>query len=162
LRPAGRAARAGRHRVRRARQDLPGAALGGRRAAGFPAAVLLPGRRRSGRTRGSPGFRDERQSAVISPLLWANGTFTRWRDIDTARQSELDRRSSWDRDHCQLSRQEVETVSTVLLKDVTKVWPDGTVAVNHVSLDVEDGEFLVLLGPSGCGKSTILRMIAGL
>ncbi|MFI5894372.1 ABC transporter ATP-binding protein [Actinoplanes sp. NPDC051513] len=53
-------------------------------------------------------------------------------------------------------------MSTVLLKDVTKVWPDGTVAVNHVSLDVDDGEFLVLLGPSGCGKSTILRMIAGL
>ena len=50
-------------------------------------------------------------------------------------------------------------MSTVLLKDVTKVWPDGTIAVNHVSLDVEDGEFLVLLGPSGCGKSTILRMI---
>src|SRR3954454_10566268 len=54
------------------------------------------------------------------------------------------------------------TVSTVALKDVTKVWPDGTMAVNHVSLDVKDGEFLVLLGPSGCGKSTILRMIAGL
>jgi multiple sugar transport system ATP-binding protein len=53
-------------------------------------------------------------------------------------------------------------VSTVSLKDVTKVWPDGTVAVNHVSLEVQDGEFLVLLGPSGCGKSTILRMIAGL
>ncbi|MCM4079448.1 ABC transporter ATP-binding protein [Paractinoplanes hotanensis] len=53
-------------------------------------------------------------------------------------------------------------MSTVSLKDVTKVWPDGTVAVNHVSLDVDDGEFLVLLGPSGCGKSTILRMIAGL
>jgi multiple sugar transport system ATP-binding protein len=54
------------------------------------------------------------------------------------------------------------TVSTVALKDVSKIWPDGTTAVNHVSLDVEDGEFLVLLGPSGCGKSTILRMIAGL
>jgi multiple sugar transport system ATP-binding protein len=53
-------------------------------------------------------------------------------------------------------------VSTVSLKDVTKVWPDGTIAVNNVSLDVQDGEFLVLLGPSGCGKSTILRMIAGL
>ena len=53
-------------------------------------------------------------------------------------------------------------MSTVALKDVTKVWPDGTVAVDRVSLDVEDGEFLVLLGPSGCGKSTILRMIAGL
>ena len=53
-------------------------------------------------------------------------------------------------------------MSTVALKDVSKVWPDGTVAVDRVSLDVEDGEFLVLLGPSGCGKSTVLRMIAGL
>ncbi|BCJ52746.1 sugar ABC transporter ATP-binding protein [Actinoplanes sp. NBRC 14428] len=53
-------------------------------------------------------------------------------------------------------------MSTVALKDVTKVWPDGTVAVDRVSLDVQDGEFMVLLGPSGCGKSTILRMIAGL
>ena len=53
-------------------------------------------------------------------------------------------------------------MSTVALKDVTKIWPDGTVAVDRVSLDVEDGEFMVLLGPSGCGKSTVLRMIAGL
>ncbi|MFI5934950.1 ABC transporter ATP-binding protein [Actinoplanes sp. NPDC051494] len=53
-------------------------------------------------------------------------------------------------------------MSTVALKDVSKVWPDGTLAVDRVSLDVRDGEFLVLLGPSGCGKSTILRMIAGL
>ena len=53
-------------------------------------------------------------------------------------------------------------MSTVALKDVTKVWPDGTVAVDRVNLDVNDGEFMVLLGPSGCGKSTVLRMIAGL
>ena len=53
-------------------------------------------------------------------------------------------------------------MTTVAIKDVTKVWPDGTVAVDRVSLDVNDGEFMVLLGPSGCGKSTILRMIAGL
>ncbi|ROP30614.1 ABC transporter ATP-binding protein [Couchioplanes caeruleus] len=53
-------------------------------------------------------------------------------------------------------------MSTVALRDVTKVWPDGTVAVDKAGLEVRDGEFLVLLGPSGCGKSTILRMIAGL
>jgi multiple sugar transport system ATP-binding protein len=54
------------------------------------------------------------------------------------------------------------TVATVALKDVTKVFADGTIAVDKVSLDVGHGEFMVLLGPSGCGKSTILRMIAGL
>jgi multiple sugar transport system ATP-binding protein len=54
------------------------------------------------------------------------------------------------------------TVTTVALKEVTKVFPDGTVAVDNLSLDVADGEFMVLLGPSGCGKSTVLRVVAGL
>jgi multiple sugar transport system ATP-binding protein len=53
-------------------------------------------------------------------------------------------------------------VTTVVLKDVTKVFRDGTVAVDSINLDVNDGEFMVLLGPSGCGKSTVLRMVAGL
>ena len=53
-------------------------------------------------------------------------------------------------------------MATVELQRVDKVFPDGTRAVADFSLDVRDGEFLVLVGPSGCGKSTILRMLAGL
>ncbi|SCL57005.1 multiple sugar transport system ATP-binding protein [Micromonospora citrea] len=53
-------------------------------------------------------------------------------------------------------------MTTVALKDVTKVFRDGTLAVDSINLDVNDGEFMVLLGPSGCGKSTVLRMVAGL
>ena len=53
-------------------------------------------------------------------------------------------------------------MATVALKDVTKIFGDGTVAVDNLNLDVGDGEFMVLLGPSGCGKSTVLRMVAGL
>src|SRR5437763_120171 len=46
--------------------------------------------------------------------------------------------------------------------DVTKRYPDGFEAVKHLSLDVPDGELMILVGPSGCGKSTALRMVAGL
>jgi multiple sugar transport system ATP-binding protein len=53
-------------------------------------------------------------------------------------------------------------MAEVVLQDVTKVFPGGTVAVDHLNLDVADGEFIVLVGPSGCGKSTVLRMVAGL
>jgi len=45
---------------------------------------------------------------------------------------------------------------------VTKVFDDGTLAVDHLDLEIADGEFLVLVGPSGCGKTTSLRMVAGL
>lgn len=53
-------------------------------------------------------------------------------------------------------------MSRVLLENVSKHFPDGTIAVNRVSLEIDDREFLVLVGPSGCGKSTTLRLIAGL
>ena len=48
------------------------------------------------------------------------------------------------------------------LKGVSKVYPSGVAAVTDFSLDIRDGDFVVLVGPSGCGKSTVLRMIAGL
>jgi multiple sugar transport system ATP-binding protein len=53
-------------------------------------------------------------------------------------------------------------MSGILVEHVTKVFPGGFRAVDDVTLEVEQGEFLVLVGPSGCGKTTLLRMIAGL
>ena len=53
-------------------------------------------------------------------------------------------------------------MADVNLKSITKVFPGNVVAVDDISLEIKDKEFLVLVGPSGCGKSTTLRMIAGL
>ena len=53
-------------------------------------------------------------------------------------------------------------MANVVLKDVNKVYDNGFQAVNDLNLEINEGEFLVMVGPSGCGKSTTLRMIAGL
>jgi multiple sugar transport system ATP-binding protein len=53
-------------------------------------------------------------------------------------------------------------MAQVAFERVSKIYPDGTRAVNDVNLDIRDGEFMVLVGPSGCGKTTALRMVAGL
>ncbi|MBD3765223.1 MAG: sn-glycerol-3-phosphate ABC transporter ATP-binding protein UgpC [Rhodobacterales bacterium] len=53
-------------------------------------------------------------------------------------------------------------MATIALQDLGKTYAGGAPAVSGVSLDIADGEFVVLVGPSGCGKSTLLRMIAGL
>ena len=53
-------------------------------------------------------------------------------------------------------------MASITLDSMDKVYENGFHAVHKLSLDIEDGEFLVLVGPSGCGKSTALRMIAGL
>ena len=50
----------------------------------------------------------------------------------------------------------------ISFRSVTKVFEDGTLAVDALDLEVADGEFMVLVGPSGCGKTTSLRMLAGL
>jgi multiple sugar transport system ATP-binding protein len=53
-------------------------------------------------------------------------------------------------------------MARVAFDEATKVYPGPVVALDHLTLDVADGEFLILVGPSGCGKSTALRMVAGL
>jgi multiple sugar transport system ATP-binding protein len=53
-------------------------------------------------------------------------------------------------------------MAQIVLDDVTKVYGGNVKAVDSLSLDIADGEFMVFVGPSGCGKSTALRMIAGL
>jgi multiple sugar transport system ATP-binding protein len=53
-------------------------------------------------------------------------------------------------------------VAGVTFEGVGKVYPDGTKAVSGMDLEIQDGEFMVLVGPSGCGKTTALRMVAGL
>ncbi len=51
--------------------------------------------------------------------------------------------------------------SILEITDLTKVYPDGTVAVEEISFDIKRGDFCVLIGPSGCGKSTTLHSIVG-
>ncbi|GAA1153661.1 ABC transporter ATP-binding protein [Ornithinicoccus hortensis] len=53
-------------------------------------------------------------------------------------------------------------MASIEMKNIVKRYGDGFPAVNDVSIDVGDGEFMILVGPSGCGKSTLLRMIVGL
>ena len=53
-------------------------------------------------------------------------------------------------------------MSEIKLQNIVKKYGDGFPAVNDVSIDIRDGEFIILVGPSGCGKSTLLRMVVGL
>src|SRR3954469_25797660 len=53
-------------------------------------------------------------------------------------------------------------MADIVLDNVVKRYPDGTLGADHVNIEIADGEFIILVGPSGCGKSTALRMMAGL
>ena len=53
-------------------------------------------------------------------------------------------------------------MSSIRFANVSKVYGDGTLAVQSLDLEIAEGEFVVLVGPSGCGKTTALRMVAGL
>ena len=53
-------------------------------------------------------------------------------------------------------------MSHIEIKNVEKIYPNGYKAIHGIDIEIEEGEFIVLVGPSGCGKSTLLRMVAGL
>ena len=53
-------------------------------------------------------------------------------------------------------------MGAIKIKDAGKIYPNGTRALEDVNIEINDGEFVVLVGPSGCGKTTLLRMVAGL
>src|SRR5690606_23430602 len=57
---------------------------------------------------------------------------------------------------------EEPTMARIVFDGIWKRYPDGTEAVKDLNMEIEDGEFVILVGPSGCGKSTALRMVAGL
>jgi len=53
-------------------------------------------------------------------------------------------------------------MASLTFNNVTKVYPGNIEVIHGISMDVKDGEFVVIVGPSGCGKSTLMRMVAGL
>ena len=140
-----------------------------------------------GRVRGRPGARRASASgtasspaAVALAFLMAEGhavipassSAAHLRDNLAARGRAARRRTRWrairalDRGHAHAStrpsrRSGTTDMGSVAIRDVRKAY--GSVEVLHgVSIDIADGEFVVLVGPSGCGKSTLLRMLAGL
>jgi multiple sugar transport system ATP-binding protein len=84
----------------------------------------------------------ERTKQFLSKILWRAQTERRWVRVSAT--------GGWLR------------VAGLVFDEVTKVYADGTKAVDSLELEISDGEFMVLVGPSGCGKTTALRMVAGL
>ena len=55
-----------------------------------------------------------------------------------------------------------EVMGAIKITSVGKIYPNGTRALGDVNIEINDGEFVVLVGPSGCGKTTTMRLVAGL
>ena len=53
-------------------------------------------------------------------------------------------------------------MATLSFRNVRKTYPGGVAVIHGIDMEVQDGEFVVIVGPSGCGKSTLMRMVAGL
>ena len=90
-----------------------------------------------------------------SPKQWAESTGAAFRagSLDTSKWSGLRVRDG---------RFLFSAMAGVAFEHVAKIYPDGTRAVDDLTLEIRDGEFVVIVGPSGSGKTTALRMVAGL
>src|SRR5205823_12282202 len=77
-------------------------------------------------------------------------------------ERRLPRRGDRTRSYSALAHGYRRPMAQIKLEQLTKVYPDGTKAVDSLDLEIRDGEFVVLVGPSGCGKTSALRMVAGL
>ena len=78
------------------------------------------------------------------------------------RRSDLGCRQGMTRGFHRPTPRGANEMAEIVLDKVVKRYPDGTLAVENVDLEIADGEFVILVGPSGCGKSTTLNMVAGL
>ena len=102
--------------------------------------------------------------SLLDNFEWEHGYDKRFGivRVDYATQERIPKRSAlWYRDHIAAAR-EGGLMASIAFEEVSKVFPDGTKAVDGLSLEIADGEFTILVGPSGSGKSTALRMVAGL
>ena len=144
-----------------------------RRGGGPSAAAARTTSRRRCRTRRSADAGDTKCAESASACLHEvspSGTMhvgdvmeMLWKFLRSSRRNHS-MRFAEGKELCKTSRRTSEgaPVATITLNDIDKVYDNGFQAVTGLSLDIDDGEFLVLVGPSGCGKSTALRMIAGL
>ena len=92
---------------------------------------------------------------VLNPAPAASSNGSPWRDGHGTDTIPLANRTT-------RACEERGSVAEVTFDGVSKIYLDGTRAVDGIDLEITDGEFMVLVGPSGCGKTTALRMVAGL